>query len=72
MEAKKKILVVDDERGLVKIIRLNLEQDGFEVVEANNGTQAMEKLRTTLPDLILLDVMMPDIDGFTVLKMIGK
>ncbi|MGI6259405.1 MAG: response regulator transcription factor [Anaerolineaceae bacterium] len=72
MEAKKKILVVDDERGLVKIIRLNLEQDGFEVVEANNGTQAMEKLRTTLPDLILLDVMMPDIDGFTVLKMVRE
>lgn len=72
MEAKKKILVVDDERGLAKIIRLNLEQDGFEVVEANNGTQAMEKLRTTLPDLILLDVMMPDIDGFTVLKMIRE
>ena len=72
MEAKKKILVVDDERGLAKIIRLNLEQDGFEVVEANNGTQAMEKLRTTLPDLILLDVMMPDIDGFTVLKMVRE
>ncbi len=65
-------MVVDDERGLVKIIRLNLEQDGFEVVEANNGTQAMEKLRTTLPDLILLDVMMPDIDGFTVLKMVRE
>lgn len=72
MEAKKKILVVDDERGLVKIIRLNLEQDGFEIVEANNGTQAMEKLRTTLPDLILLDVMMPDIDGFAVLKMVRE
>ena len=43
-----------------------------EVVEANNGTQAMEKLRTTLPDLILLDVMMPDIDGFTVLKMVRE
>jgi len=64
--------VVDDEKGLVKLIRLNLEQDGFEVVEANNGTQAMEKLRTTLPDLVLLDVMMPDIDGFQVLKMIRE
>jgi len=70
--SKKRILVVDDEKGLVKIIRLNLQQDGFEVVEANNGTEAMDKLRTTLPDLILLDVMMPDMDGFTVLKMVRE
>lgn len=69
---KKKILVVDDEKGLVRIIRLNLEHDGFDVVEANNGAQALDKLRTALPDLILLDVMMPDIDGFTVLKMIRE
>lgn len=69
---KKKILVVDDERGLVRIIRLNLEHDGFEVIEANNGAQAMDKLRATLPDLILLDVMMPDMDGFTVLGMIRE
>ena len=69
---KNRILVVDDERGLVKLIRLNLEQDGFEVVEANNGAEAMEKLRVTLPDLVLLDVMMPDMDGFQVLKMIRE
>ncbi len=72
MENRKRILVIDDEKGLVKIIRLNLEQDGYEVVEAYNGSQAMEKLRTTLPDLVLLDVMMPDTDGFTVLKMIRQ
>lgn len=72
MANRKRILVVDDEKGLAKIIRLNLEQDGFEVVEAYNGSQAMEKLRTTLPDLVLLDVMMPDMDGFTVLKMIRE
>ncbi len=69
---KKKILVVDDEKGLAKIIRLNLEQDGFDVVEANNGAQAIEKLRVSLPDLILLDVMMPDVDGFTVLRMVRE
>ncbi|MEA4811263.1 MAG: response regulator transcription factor [Anaerolineaceae bacterium] len=69
---KHRILVVDDERGLVKIIRLNLEQDGFEVFEANNGAQAMDKLRAVIPDLVLLDVMMPDADGFTVLKMIRE
>lgn len=70
--SKKKILVVDDERGLVKVIRLNLEHDGFDVVEAMNGQQAMDQMRTTLPDLVLLDVMMPDMDGFTVLKLIRE
>ncbi|MFZ3071403.1 MAG: response regulator transcription factor [Anaerolineaceae bacterium] len=69
---KNRILVADDEKGLVKVIRLNLEHDGFDVIEANNGAQAMDKLRATLPDLVLLDVMMPDIDGFEVLKMIRE
>ncbi len=69
---KEKILVADDERGLVKVIHLNLEHDGFDVVEAMNGQQAMDQLRTTLPDLVLLDIMMPDMDGFTVLKLIRE
>ncbi len=69
---KYRILVVDDERRMVGFIRLNLEQDGFEVIEAYNGTQALERLRDSLPDLILLDVMMPDIDGFEVLRMIRE
>ncbi|HOE70754.1 MAG TPA: response regulator transcription factor [Brevefilum sp.] len=69
---KFRILVVDDERRMVGFIRLNLEQDGFEVVEAYNGTEALERLRDSLPDLILLDVMMPDIDGFEVLRTIRE
>ena len=69
---KYRILVVDDERRMVGFIRLNLEQDGFEVIEAYNGTEALERLRDSLPDLILLDVMMPDIDGFEVLRMIRE
>jgi len=69
---KYRILVVDDERRMVGFIRLNLEQDGFEVVEAYNGTEALERLRDSLPDLILLDVMMPDIDGFEVLRTIRE
>ena len=64
----RKILVVDDEERMVRFIRLNLEHDGFQVFEAYNGTQAVNRIRTNLPDLILLDVMMPDIDGFEVLK----
>lgn len=69
---KYRILVVDDEKRMVGFIRLNLEQDGFVVVEAFNGTEALDRLRDSLPDLILLDVMMPDIDGFEVLRMIRE
>jgi two-component system KDP operon response regulator KdpE len=67
-----RILVVDDEERMVRFIRLNLEHDGFRVTEAYNGTQALEKVRTSLPDLVLLDVMMPDIDGFEVLRIIRE
>ena len=69
---KYRILVVDDERRMVGFIRLNLEQDGFQVIEAYNGTEALDRLRDSLPDLILLDVMMPDIDGFEVLRTIRE
>ena len=69
---KYRILVVDDERRMVGFIRLNLEQDGFEVIEAYNGTEALDRLRDSLPDLVLLDVMMPDIDGFEVLRTIRE
>lgn len=68
----RRILVVDDEERMVHFIRLNLEHDGFQVFEAFNGKQAIEKIRSNLPDLVLLDVMMPDIDGFEVLSMIRE
>jgi two-component system KDP operon response regulator KdpE len=66
------ILVVDDEKRMVRFIRLNLEQDGFQVISAYNGTDALEQVRTKLPSLVLLDVMMPDIDGFEVLRRIRE
>jgi DNA-binding response OmpR family regulator len=69
---KRRILIVDDEERMVRFIRLNLEHDGFEVEEAFNGRQALDKLRQTLPDLIILDVMMPDLSGFEVLRMIRE
>ena len=68
----RKILVVDDEERMVRFIRLNLEYDGFKVFEAFNGTQAINKVRSNMPDLVLLDVMMPDIDGFEVLRLIRE
>jgi DNA-binding response OmpR family regulator len=68
----RRILVVDDEERMVRFIRLNLEHDGFQVIEAYNGTQAINKIRSNLPDLVLLDIMMPDLDGFEVLKIIRE
>ncbi|MDD2695396.1 MAG: response regulator transcription factor [Anaerolineales bacterium] len=68
----RRILVVDDEERMVRFIRLNLEHDGFQVVEAFRGMQAIDKLRSALPNLVLLDVMLPDLDGFEVLKLIRE
>lgn len=68
----RRILVVDDEERMVRFIRLNLEHDGFQVTEAYRGAEAIQRMRDTMPDLILLDVMMPDLDGFEVLKMIRE
>ena len=67
----RRILVVDDEERMVRFIRLNLEHDGFRVVTAYNGMQAINKVRSDLPDLVLLDVMMPgELDGLQVLDAI--
>jgi len=70
--SNKKILVVDDEERMLRFIRLNLEHDGFQVIEAVKGHEALDKMRTGMPDLILLDVMLPDLDGFEVLKMVRE
>ena len=69
---RRKVLVVDDEPRMIRFIRLNLEHDGFEVYEASSGTEALNKIRDRLPDLILLDVMMPDLDGFETLRLIRE
>lgn len=69
---RRRILVVDDEERMVRFIRLNLEHDGFQVSEAFNGKEALQKIRDVTPDLILLDVMMPDIDGFEVLETVRE
>jgi DNA-binding response OmpR family regulator len=69
---RRRVLVVDDEPRMVRFIRLNLEQDGFEVVEARSGMDALAQLRNAMPDLVLLDVMLPDIDGLETLRMIRE
>ena len=67
-----KILVVDDEELLVKGIRFNLQKDGYEVVTGSNGAEAMEIARTQDISLIVLDVMMPEIDGLTACQKIRE
>ena len=69
---KQRILVVDDEERIVRMIRLNLEHDGFTVIEANNGMQAINQIREKLPNLVILDVMMPGIDGYETLSLIRE
>jgi PleD family two-component response regulator len=64
----RRILVVDDEEHIRKILRFQLEKNGYEVVIAENGEAALKTVRRTMPDLILLDLMMPKIDGFEVCR----
>jgi two-component system KDP operon response regulator KdpE len=68
----KRILVVDDEPRMINFIRTNLELEGHQVIEARNGLDALEAVRTKLPDLVLLDVMMPELDGFETLRMLRE
>ena len=64
--SKKRILVVDDEPDLVTMVKKNLEKQGFQVEVAYNGVEAMEKVKANPPDAIVLDVMMPEKDGYEV------
>ncbi|MGV3721512.1 MAG: response regulator transcription factor [Actinomycetota bacterium] len=64
----KKILAVDDERHIVRLVEVNLQRAGYEVVTAYDGREALEKVQSENPDLVVLDVMMPYMDGFEVLK----
>ena len=68
----KKILVVDDEKPIVEILKLNLQKENYDVYEAYDGEEALLKAKNIQPDLILLDVMLPKIDGFTVCRKIRE
>jgi len=63
MNAKQKILVVDDERDIVEFIAYNLEKEGYQVFRAHNGRECLRTAKEARPDLIVLDVMMPEMDG---------
>src|SRR5215469_4501095 len=64
------VLVVDDEPRLVDVVRMNLEVEGYRVVAAASGMEALERLKQDLPDLVILDVMMPEMDGYETLRQI--
>ena len=63
-----KILVVDDETSIVTLLKFNLEQNGFEVVTANDGLEAIEQVKKESPDVMVLDLMLPKMDGMDVVK----
>jgi len=62
------VLVVDDEPRMIRFIRMNLELEGYMVIEAGNGIEALEAVRQRVPDLVVMDVMMPRMDGFEALQ----
>ena len=64
--AKKRILVVDDETELVKAVQIRLQQADYEVIAAYDGQEALEKAKKEKPDLIILDLMLPKMDGYKV------
>lgn len=70
--AARLILVVDDEARMIRFIRMNLELEGYQVIEANNGVEALEQVRQHVPDLIVMDVMMPELDGFETLRLLRE
>jgi two-component system KDP operon response regulator KdpE len=69
---KKRILVVDDEARMRRFVRMNLDLEGYEVGEAENGLAALTKVRDEIPNLVLLDVAMPELDGFETLAHIRE
>ena len=68
----RKILIVDDEQNIVDILKINLKKDGFETIEAYDGAEGVEKAFSENPDLILLDLMLPKMDGFEACKKIRE
>ena len=60
----KKILAVDDEKHILRLVQINLEKAGYKVVTGTNGREALEKVRSEKPELVVMDVMMPEMDGY--------
>jgi len=69
---RQKILIVDDEPDIVELLAFNLKAEGYEVVTAASGLEALNQARATLPDLILLDLMLPELDGLAVSEILHR
>ncbi len=69
---QKKILVVDDEPDIVELIAFNLEAEGYAVITATSGLEALNRARAVLPDLIVLDLMLPEMDGLAVCEILHR
>lgn len=69
---KKKILVVDDDPDFVQVVRMRLESNGHEVCVAHDGKEALQRVKTEKPDAVLLDILMPKMDGLKVLSRIRR
>lgn len=67
---KKRILIVDDEEDIVNVLRLRLEANNYEVLSASDGQEGLNKARSMKPDLIILDLMLPKLDGYRVCRML--
>src|SRR2546427_12077156 len=72
MPPAKKILIVDDEAMIRKAVRLALEKEGYEVVEAETGGEGLRRIELSKPDLVLLDIILPDVSGLDVCRDIRK
>ncbi len=68
--AKKRILLVDDEAQLVELVKMRLEANGYQVLTAYDGKEALDVAKKEMPDLIILDLMLPKIDGYKVCRML--
>lgn len=72
MNKKKKVLIVDDDTNICELLRLYIDKDGFDVAIANTGTQAIKLFELEKPDLVMLDIMLPELDGWQVCREIRK
>jgi DNA-binding response OmpR family regulator len=72
MTTAKKILIVDDDPNILLSVEFLLVKNGFDVIVARNGMEAIEAIEETVPDIVLLDIMMPDVDGYVICEFIKK
>jgi len=69
---RKRVLVVEDDTEMVDLLRFNLQKAGFAIATAADGIEALKKVRSLAPDLILLDLMLPELDGFSVCEILRQ